>query len=286
MTETLDQEAPTLPGKINGPYVEVWCEHCKRDHQHGRHTPGTACRWDMMRPAEKCTCPLGAGDGHRVAHCGDPDSPYADSGYVIAETPRRRPPRAKSEIHVLYRFYSQAGELLYVGITSNPPSRFVQHRTQKDWWTEVSRIDLQSFSTRGDLTSAEREAIKLEHPKYNVIHNRSCGPPQHNTGEAPCLADAPDASVGCLIGKHFHTTRLCTKHGARVAEWQGRIVGAPSTDLLLVQLFEWILGEPSGQELIPLADFVAKSPILYDRNEDMRFSYQHGALGHSGRCEG
>lgn len=291
VTDTLNREVPVLQGKVNGPYVDVWCEHCKRDHQHGRHESGTACRWDMMRPdAEKCTCPLGSGDGHRVAHCGDPDSPYADSGYVVAETssprPRRMPRTKNREVHVLYRFYSQPGELLYVGITNNPPSRFVQHRTQKDWWTEVSRIDLQSFSTRDDLAAAEREAIKSEHPRYNVTHNRNGALSQRDTRPTTGLSDTQDSSIGCLIGKYFHTTTLCAKHGGRVAQWQGQIVGTPTSDLLLLQLFEWLMGEPSGQELITLADFVAKSPILYDRSEDMHFSYKHGALGHSGRCEG
>ncbi len=32
-----------------------------------------------------CTCPLGSGDGHRVAHCSDPRSPYYASGYVLRE---------------------------------------------------------------------------------------------------------------------------------------------------------------------------------------------------------
>src|SRR6266568_8981266 len=45
----------------------VWCLHCRRWHWHGA---GNA---------------PGAGDGHRVAHCINPKSPYNQGGYVLRE---------------------------------------------------------------------------------------------------------------------------------------------------------------------------------------------------------
>jgi hypothetical protein len=87
-----------------------------------------------------------------------------------------------------------------------------------------------------------------------------------------------------LTGRFFHTTRTC-HHGARVAQWQGQILAAIPPDVLLIELCDWIIGEPSGQELITLTDFMAKDPVLYDDAEWMRFSYQHGALSHTTRCD-
>jgi len=36
-----------------------WCPFCRKYHRHGR------------------------GDGHRAAHCTNPDSPYNETGYII-----------------------------------------------------------------------------------------------------------------------------------------------------------------------------------------------------------
>lgn len=46
----------------------VWCAPCRRWHTHGGVSPEP-----------------GAGDGHRVAHCLAPTSPYVATGYVIEE---------------------------------------------------------------------------------------------------------------------------------------------------------------------------------------------------------
>jgi hypothetical protein len=75
-----------LLGRGDGPYLDVWCPHCERDHHHGRHDPATGCRFDGMRPRlHPCTCPTGSGDGHRAAHCDTDQSPYWDTGYIVVE---------------------------------------------------------------------------------------------------------------------------------------------------------------------------------------------------------
>ena len=76
-----------------------------------------------------------------------------------------------ADTHVLYRFYSATGQLLYVGITMNPPRRFKGHSGDKEWWHLVSGITVETYSSRGELEAAERRAIQVERPKYNVIHN-------------------------------------------------------------------------------------------------------------------
>ncbi len=73
--------------------------------------------------------------------------------------------------HALYRFFGSADQLLYIGITLNPASRFTQHRHDKPWWAEVARITLEPYPTREAVIAAERRAIGNEQPIHNVIHN-------------------------------------------------------------------------------------------------------------------
>ena len=72
---------------------------------------------------------------------------------------------------MLYRFYNSSGVLLYVGVTNDPPRRFGDHRKAKEWWSEVARINLEMFAGRDELLRAEIEAIKIEHPLYNLTYN-------------------------------------------------------------------------------------------------------------------
>lgn len=74
--------------------------------------------------------------------------------------------------HVLYRFYSATGQLLYIGVTNSPPARFSGHRQNKDWWNEVVGISIENYDSRQELLLAERRAIRIERPQYNVVHNR------------------------------------------------------------------------------------------------------------------
>jgi hypothetical protein len=63
---------PTLKGyvTVDGDSVVVWCKYCRRLHSHGH---------GGLRE------PLGAGDGHRYAHCHDRNSGYDETGYYIIE---------------------------------------------------------------------------------------------------------------------------------------------------------------------------------------------------------
>ena len=87
-----------------------------------------------------------------------------------------------------------------------------------------------------------------------------------------------------LTGKFFHTTRVCNCGRPR-AMWQGHILAVLDPDILLVELFDWLMGEPSGQELIRLTNFMSRDPILYDHAEDMTHSVEHGQLMHTFRSD-
>lgn len=121
----------------NGSQLTFWCKHCKGLHTHGRHsgdsyavsraradaesnwTPRVdavlplrlwkryvrrhaSCTYNGKVPGGRgfCTCPMGSGDGHRVAHCWNREpGGYYDHGYVLHEVEpndaraTRKPPR-------------------------------------------------------------------------------------------------------------------------------------------------------------------------------------------------
>ena len=72
--------------------------------------------------------------------------------------------------HALYRFFGDDGALLYVGISLQPFARMGQHRTDKSWWGEVAAVTIERHPTRRDVLAAERDAIRREKPRYNVVH--------------------------------------------------------------------------------------------------------------------
>jgi predicted GIY-YIG superfamily endonuclease len=228
--------APVLQGRIDGAHVVVWCEHCNREHSHGRHDPNSGCKHLMSKDDVPCTCPVGSGDGHRVAHCHDPNSPYHDGGYTIEELAKPKTTRSQQHqqgSHVLYRFFDAGEQLLYIGITANPPQRFKAHQTEKGWWDAVSGIRIETFESRAQLVEAERVAIQAERPLYNIVHNSKkaskSGPPRSEDWADDNPTKCPGCGAGerewerqpsiSLVGKWFHTTETC---GCGRRECRGR----------------------------------------------------------------
>jgi predicted GIY-YIG superfamily endonuclease len=128
--------------KVNtetGVSVIVKCPFCAKQHCHGYN--------------------LSEDDGIRASHCHSGKYRLVDSA------------SDGDHAHVLYRFYSATGQLLYVGITMNPPQRFKNHRESKVWWDQVSGITVETYGRRSELEQAERRAIQVEKPLHNVAHN-------------------------------------------------------------------------------------------------------------------
>lgn len=78
--------------------------------------------------------------------------------------------------HALYRFWSEDGVLLYVGITQNPGARWKAHSKDKPWWHEVWIVTKENHPSRDAVERAELAAIRYGRPKYNVKHNNTPGP--------------------------------------------------------------------------------------------------------------
>lgn len=70
----------------------------------------------------------------------------------------------------LYRAWSSAGELLYIGISDSPWQRFTQHAGDKPWWPQVAHLDVEWYPAREIAEQAERDAIRAEFPRHNTRH--------------------------------------------------------------------------------------------------------------------
>lgn len=85
---------PVVEAVREGASLVFRCTYCRgRKHRHGAHIepchPECACpRHGRPYSQLPCWCFLGAGDGHRSAHCRNPASPYKQTGYILREVAR------------------------------------------------------------------------------------------------------------------------------------------------------------------------------------------------------
>lgn len=87
-------------------------------------------------------------------------------------TERRRPtaPEPRPGQSALYRFLNDDGEILYIGVTINPPRRWKQHqeRAALTWWPLVRNVSVEWFTSRQAALDAELCIIRTQQPLYNV----------------------------------------------------------------------------------------------------------------------
>ena len=79
--------------------------------------------------------------------------------------------RAEGET-ALYRYFDGAGDLLYVGIAVDPEMREKQHEKGSRWVQFSERREVEWFPSREQARQAERDAIQLEDPVFNVDGRR------------------------------------------------------------------------------------------------------------------
>ncbi|MEV4861462.1 type II toxin-antitoxin system prevent-host-death family antitoxin [Streptomyces ossamyceticus] len=73
----------------------------------------------------------------------------------------------------LYRLYDAAERLLYVGISTQPETRWTQHAADKPWWSLVRRRTVEWHPDREAAEKAERSAVQAEEPLYNTAGART-----------------------------------------------------------------------------------------------------------------
>jgi hypothetical protein len=132
--------------------------------------------------------------------------------------------------HALYRFYGAGGTLLYIGLTANLPTRLINHRDEKPWWTGVARITVEHFPDRASVVEAERRAIEAERPLYNVQHNRPQASPPRTAKVAAtdrivarCFGCKLDVSGSPRAAIHLHLTSV-GEYQRQYKEWEQRCI--------------------------------------------------------------
>ena len=114
-------------------------------------------------------------------------------------------------VHVLYRMFNEHDQLLYVGITMNPPARFKHHKFNKQWWEQVASVDLQHFPSKQALRAAERKAIQKECPLYNVHNNQAAADRRRAELEAQRASECCECDV-CDYADECSDCDACTGH--------------------------------------------------------------------------
>lgn len=76
-----------------------------------------------------------------------------------------------------------------------------------------------------------------------------------------------------LIGKFFHSIG-----DDKLIRWQGQIIAEPKTNVYLVRVFDFMIGQEACQYLIPIDEM--KGWMFYNDNESLIYSYEHGSARH------
>lgn len=101
-----------------------------------------------------------------------PEEMAAEKAAEIQETARQKAAAAgDTRRTAMYRLRSSDGVLLYVGISTQPLQRWMQHAADKDWWPEVASMSLEWLGSNAEALAIEAHAIRTERPIHNVVHN-------------------------------------------------------------------------------------------------------------------
>lgn len=68
----------------------------------------------------------------------------------------------------VYRLIGNDGALLYIGCSTSPLNRVMEHTKRRDWGRNVARVDLRWFDTWYEARTHEIETIRAENPVWNV----------------------------------------------------------------------------------------------------------------------
>jgi predicted GIY-YIG superfamily endonuclease len=154
----------------------------------------------------------------------------------------------------LYRLYDDSDALLYIGIAGNPGRRFEQHRRDKPWWGQVARITLEHHPTRDKALTAETEAIRTEHPRYNIAGTTN--PPRNSSGRIPDWQHRPLTNGAYLDienrGDHIYAginrDDLATDLHHRGQNWLTPIAVLETTDFLNQLCIYWLWADGCQRE--------------------------------------
>lgn len=76
------------------------------------------------------------------------------------------------QVH-LYRHFDASGLLLYVGISLSVFKRLAQHRQVSPWFDLITKVTIETYTSREEALVAERKAVEQESPKFNKVYKLS-----------------------------------------------------------------------------------------------------------------
>jgi predicted GIY-YIG superfamily endonuclease len=101
-----------------------------------------------------------------------PDEMAAEKAAEIQDAARQKAEAAgDARRTALYRLRTSEDDLLYVGISTQPLQRWIQHAADKDWWPEVANMSIEWFDSSAEALALEAHAIRTESPLHNIVHN-------------------------------------------------------------------------------------------------------------------
>lgn len=77
-----------------------------------------------------------------------------------------------------------------------------------------------------------------------------------------------------LAGRFFHSVE------AGKIKWQGVVIGNPEPGWYVVQLFDYVMGEPNVQRIVRIEDM--RQWLFYPNSETMQFSFERGVAREGG----
>jgi hypothetical protein len=95
----------------------------------------------------------------------------------------------------LYRFYSEEGRLLYVGITDNLYRRLWSHATEQPWWGLVDYFDTEDLEVSG--------VNALEYERYVILNERPLFNKEHNLDQDQRVTGCLDGFLFCWCGRRM-----------------------------------------------------------------------------------
>ncbi len=149
----------------------------------------------------------------------------------------------------VYRLYSGADDLLYVGIAADPLKRWREHARTKQWWARVASFHVRWYPSLREAENAELVAIRVERPEHNSTHNRPNPWNYHvfydrvlaGFGYEPFTCHQLDEQLGCPYSSTFEYIRRL-----RVAGMIEQVGTEPGTGVTPRRLFR-LRPKPSAE---------------------------------------
>lgn len=149
----------------------------------------------------------------------------------------------------VYRLYDLDHDLIYVGSSSNPKTRFVQHAQHHAWWEDVASWVVEWFPDRDAAREEEAHLIRTGSPLYNVHTSLRPGRARRRRRPGGCLENVLSALQG---EKRLRTMVVLSRLGALAPDVYGSW-GPPDLKAFL-EGFGISPAKYSGMSVVRMAD--------------------------------